>query len=126
MIGKFDNFVALRSDAGGDPDFREFLVAFAKARAARWLTTRLCSKKFSTNCRSSAMRVTRPFSRSSLIYDERPLEPVEAEGLRFVSTEIHNHTCKLDLRLRLEKTPKDFPDGSNTAPPCLTRIELRA
>src|SRR6266700_1833977 len=25
MIGKFDNFIALRSDASGDPNFREFL-----------------------------------------------------------------------------------------------------
>jgi amino acid adenylation domain-containing protein/FkbH-like protein len=106
MIGKFDNLIALRCDAGGDPEFREFLSRVRESTRGALANDALLFEKI-----LSELTLERNASYNSIFqvlfdYDDRPLNEMEAVGVRFCPGEIHNHTCKLDLRLHLTKTPE--------------------
>jgi amino acid adenylation domain-containing protein/FkbH-like protein len=103
MIGKFDNLIALRADAAGDPQFREFLQRVREAVRGGLANDSLLFERI-----LAELKLERNASYNSIFqvlfdYDERPLEKVEAAGLCFKPEEIHNETCKLDLWLHLQK-----------------------
>ena len=104
MIGKFENSIALRSDAGGDPDFREFLRRVRESTRGALANDALLFERILLELRIERNVSHTPIFQIMFDYDERPMEPMEAGGLRFAVMEIHNQTCKLDLKLRLEKT----------------------
>ncbi len=104
MIGKFDNQVALRSDASGDPEFREFLHRVRESTRGALANDALLFERI-----LGELQLERNASYNSIFqvlfdYEERPLDKMEAGGLNFCPQEVHNQTCKLDLRLHLEKT----------------------
>ena len=104
MIGKFDNLIALRCDAGGDPEFREFLGRVRESTRGALANDALLFERI-----LSELTLERNASYNSIFqvmfdYDNQPLAEMEAVGVRFCPNEIHNHTCKLDLRLHLAKT----------------------
>jgi amino acid adenylation domain-containing protein/FkbH-like protein len=104
MIGKFDNFIALRADVSGDPQFAEFLRRVRESVRGALANDTLLFEKI-----LAELQLERNASYNSIFqvlfdYDEQPLERMEAAGLCFKPEEIHNQTCKLDLRLHLENT----------------------
>jgi amino acid adenylation domain-containing protein/FkbH-like protein len=104
MIGKFDNFIALRSDVGGDPDFREFLRRVRESTRGALANDALLFERILMELQLERNASHTPIFQVMFGYDERPMEDMEAAGVRFAPSDIHNHTCKLDLRLQLEKT----------------------
>jgi amino acid adenylation domain-containing protein/FkbH-like protein len=103
MIGKFDNLIALRADASGDPEFREFLHRVRESTCGALANDALLFERILSELQLARNASYTPIFQVLFDYDERPPEEAEAGGLWFRPAGIHNHTCKLDLRLRLEK-----------------------
>jgi amino acid adenylation domain-containing protein/FkbH-like protein len=108
MIGKFDNLIALRCDAGGDPEFRKFLGRVRESTRGALANDALLFEEILMELHPERNASHTPIFQVMFDYDERPAEEMEAAGLRFGPLEVHNQTCKLDLRLHLEKSPEGF------------------
>jgi amino acid adenylation domain-containing protein/FkbH-like protein len=104
MIGKFDNLIALRCDAGGDPDFREFLRRVRESTRGARANDALLFERILSELMPERNASYTPIFQVMFDYDEQPPEEMEVAGLRFAPRDIHNQTCKLDLRLHLAKT----------------------
>jgi amino acid adenylation domain-containing protein/FkbH-like protein len=105
MIGKFDNLIALRCDAGGDPDFREFLRRVRESTRGALANDALLFERILRELMPERNASYATIFQVMFDYDDQPPEEMAAAGLRFAPAEIHNQTCKLDLRLHLAKTP---------------------
>ncbi|HWD93513.1 MAG TPA: amino acid adenylation domain-containing protein [Verrucomicrobiae bacterium] len=104
MVGKFDNLLALRCDANGDPEFREFLRRVRESTRGALAHDALLFERILNELAPERNASYSPIFQVMFDYDNQPLVEVEAAGLRFSAGEIHNHTSKLDLRLHLAKT----------------------
>ena len=83
MIGKFDNLIALRTDAGGDPDFREFLRRVREGTRAALANDALLFEKILNGLQLERNASYSPMFQVTFDYDERPLEKIEACGVQF-------------------------------------------
>jgi len=104
MIGKFDNQIALRCDAGGNPQFREFLGRVRESTRGALANDALLFERILGEMMPQRNASYTPIFQVMFDYDDQPQEETEAAGLCFSPAEIHNQTCKLDLRLHLAKS----------------------
>lgn len=104
MIGKFDNLIALRCDASGDPEFREFLRRVRESTRGALANDALLFERLLMELAPQRNASYSPIFQVMFDYDEQPLDEMHAGNVRLSPCEIHNSTCKLDLRLHLAKT----------------------
>ncbi len=104
MIGKFDNQIALRCAAAGNPQFREFLGRVRESTRGALTNDSLLFERILSELMPERNASYTPIFQVMFDYDDQPQEEMEAAGLSFAPSEIHNQTCKLDLRLHLAKS----------------------
>jgi len=96
VTGKFDNLIALRCDAGGDPSFREFLHRVSESTRGALANSALLFERILVALQVDRNASYAPIFQVMFDYDDRPPE------------EIRDESCKLDLKLHLEKTTSGF------------------
>ena len=104
IVGNFDNLLVFRSDASGDPTFREFLrrvrEVVASGLAAKALPFELVLEEVQPERNASYT----PVCQVLLEFDDQPAGGRDAGGLQMVPVQLDNRTAKLDLKLHLTRT----------------------
>ena len=106
ITGKFDNLIALRCDLSGDPEFREFLRRVRETASGALANDKVLFETVLAELSPERNASYTPIFQVMFDYENEPMEEMQAAGLRFAPTEIHNATCKFDLQLHLSKTPQ--------------------
>ena len=104
MVGKFDNHIALRCDAAGSPECREFLGRVRESTRCANSNDAILIERILGELMPERNASYTPIFQVMFDYDDQPQEEMEAAALHFAPTEVHNQTCKLDLRLHLAKS----------------------
>ncbi|HEV2395159.1 MAG TPA: amino acid adenylation domain-containing protein [Verrucomicrobiae bacterium] len=107
-IANFENPIALRCNLSGDPRFQDLVMRLDEvvsgARAHSRLPFAALVDQLDPGRDAKYPRVFQV----GFVLEEQSLPQRIAGSLRFTPLQIDNHTAKLDLALRLAKTPEGF------------------
>jgi amino acid adenylation domain-containing protein len=108
LIGLFINFVALRTDLGGNPNFKELLQRVRAVSLEAYANSDLPFDKLLEYLNFSRSLSYKPLFQVMFILENTPNHPLEMEGMTGVSQKIDNLQSGMDLTLQLQEYNDDI------------------
>ena len=108
LIGLFINFVALRTDLGGNPNFKELLQRVRAVSLEAYANSDLPFDKLLEYLNFSRSLSYKPLFQVMFILENTPNYQLEMEGMTGVSQKIDNLQSGMDLTLQLQEYDDDI------------------
>ena len=106
VIGRFQNFAALRCDLSGNPTFSEVLERVRRVTLGAEANRLVAFARVVEELQPTRNAAYTPIFQVLFELDEELLPETTAGGLRFTPFKVDNYTSKLDLALHLERSPR--------------------
>jgi len=108
LIGLFSNFITLRTNLAGNPNFKELLQIVHTVALKAYANSDLPFDKLLEHLNFERSLSYRPLFQVMFILNNTPNYPLEMEGMIGVSQKIDNLWTAMDLTLRLQEHNDDI------------------